>query len=506
MFTKSGQVNAVQDRQVVMPGEGEALAATRGRKRKVAVFVAHGMGQQVPFETMDTIGAGLEAIAQRKAKPLKGAMRAQTCLLGGQKLQRIEMDLTDERDQPLEVHVYEGYWASITEGQVNILDVISFLVRGGVNGIKNARRDFSRWLFGGAVNFKRRPRTARWLTLALAVVLSLVVANFIVTVMFADRLAGRISAPSGGGTAVADQTFTALTTLIAGWVLYSVATGALLLLAHKLRSRRWTFPVSVVLAGWVLYTIAIGVIPLLAVTGAMNIHWLGLTFFNTHAVWVWVALLAVSWAIRGVMIQFPGDVAAYISTHTLDRFQEIRTRIKERVSSVAKAIYSSDEYEGVVWVGHSLGSVVVYDALNAIIMDDELVGRKARAVARTRLLLTFGSPLDKIAFIFGAQLADAKSRDALAASFQPLILDYERFRTIPWVNIWSPADIISGDLDFYDDLSKSGGRQVDNVVDARATTPLLAHVEYWKNDLLFERLYEGIVREDVAAAAERAAR
>ena len=123
-----------------------------------------------------------------------------------------------------------------------------------------------------------------------------------------------------------------------------------------------------------------------------------------------------------------------------------------------------------------------------------------------RLLLTFGSPLDKIAFIFGAQLADAKSRDALAASFQPLILDYERFRTIPWVNIWSPADIISGDLDFYDDLSKSGGRQVDNVVDARATTPLLAHVEYWKNDLLFERLYEGIVREDVAAAAERAAR
>ena len=173
---------------------------------------------------------------------------------------------------------------------------------------------------------------------------------------------------------------------------------------------------------------------------------------------------------------------------------------------MAKAIYSSDEYEGVVWVGHSLGSVVVYDALNGIIMDDELVERKARAVARTRLLLTFGSPLDKIAFIFGAQLADAKSRDALAASFQPLILDYDRFRTIPWVNIWSPADIISGDLDFYDDLGKSKGREVDNVVDTRATTPLLAHVEYWKNDLLFERLYHGIVRQDVAAAAERAAR
>ena len=262
-----------------------------------------------------------------------------------------------------------------------------------------------------------------------------------------------------------------------------------------MRGRAWTSPLGFLLALWVVYTIAIGVLPPLALAGWLDVSAFGLQFFNTYAVAVWVALLVVSAILRGVMIQFPGDVAAYISTHTLDRFQEIRTRIKERVGTVAKAIYSSNDYEGVVWVGHSLGSVVVYDALNTLIMDDELAGRPGRAVERTKLLLTFGSPLDKIAFIFASQWVQAtESREALAASFQPLVLDYDRFRSIPWINIWSPADIVSGDLDFYDDLSKSRGREVQNMVDTRATTPLLAHIEYWQNRLLYQRIYEGVAR------------
>lgn len=62
-----------------------------------------------------------------------------------------------------------------------------------------------------------------------------------------------------------------------------------------------------------------------------------------------------------------------------------------------------------------------------------------------------------------------------------------------WVNIWSPADIVSGSLDFYDDPAKSGGREVVNLVDPAASTPLLAHIEYWRNRLLFEQLYEALM-------------
>src|SRR6185436_19432481 len=131
-----------------------------------------GMGQQVPFETMDCVAAGLMRIARKGGKPA-AAIRAETCLIGGQKLQRNELD------QPLEVHVYEGYWAPATEGQVRIMDVISFLLRGGFNGMRNAWKDFHRWMFGGAVNFGKQPRTGVFLTLASAAVIGLIVANFL---------------------------------------------------------------------------------------------------------------------------------------------------------------------------------------------------------------------------------------------------------------------------------------------------------------------------------------
>jgi hypothetical protein len=44
---------------------------------------------------------------------------------------------------------------------------------------------------------------------------------------------------------------------------------------------------------------------------------------------------------------------------------------------------------------------------------------------------------------------------------------------------------------------------VQNLVDPAASTPLLAHVEYWRNPLLFEHIYAGITQPAQAAAAAR---
>ncbi len=60
-------------------------------------------------------------------------------------------------------------------------------------------------------------------------------------------------------------------------------------------------------------------------------------------------------------------------------------------------------YHHVVVVGHSLGSVVAYDLLNRLILDDNIVayagvGTSRAAAHRTPLLLTYGSPLQKLAF------------------------------------------------------------------------------------------------------------
>ena len=79
---------------------------------------------------------------------------------------------------------------------------------------------------------------------------------------------------------------------------------------------------------------------------------------------------------------------------------------------------------------------------------------------------------------------------ALAAAVQPLIQGY-KFRRFPWINVWSPADIISGNLDLYDDRSAAGEAEhfVHNETDPKATTPLAAHTAYWKNPLIFTHLH-----------------
>ena len=151
------------------------------------------------------------------------------------------------------------------------------------------------------------------------------------------------------------------------------------------------------------------------------------------------------------------------------------------------------EYGRVILVGHSLGSVVLYDALNQMLADDELARANlghgsADTVARTALFLTLGSPLDKTAFVFDSEPCASETRAALAATSRPLVED-RAVRRFDWVNVHSPWDLISGPLDEYDPPAASTGngfKRVQNVVDPEASTLLLAHVEYWESDRLYD--------------------
>ena len=154
-------------------------------------------------------------------------------------------------------------------------------------------------------------------------------------------------------------------------------------------------------------------------------------------------------------------------------------------------MYAPGEYDDIILVGHSLGSVVVYDTLNKLLIDRESAGGDPQeAASRTRLMLSFGSPLDKTAFIFATQGSGSEAREALAASVQPLI---EREELRPrWVNIYSRWDIISGPLDYYDRRDRSNRNPVANIKDGKATTLLAAHVEYWRNPMIFEKIVEAL--------------
>jgi hypothetical protein len=227
-----------------------------------------------------------------------------------------------------------------------------------------------------------------------------------------------------------------------------------------------------------------------------------LAWVSARWIAIWIALAWVSARARAFLVQYVGDVAVYVSPRTLDRFDTLRDRIRECSYKVASALYRAADdgsflYRNVVILGHSLGSVAAYDCLNRMLNEDAVAkdgGLRVRG--RTSGLVTFGSPLDKTAFLFEIN-ADCNNatRAALAATVQPLIGDPATV-SIHWDNIYSPWDIISGDLDFFGEAA--GKNRVANDVDLDAVTPLGAHNEYWTNLLVWRKLDALLPRETAA--------
>lgn len=561
------------------------------RKPRYAVFVAHGMGQQISFQTLDEVVRGLKEEDDKHRSRLEKSgtpcptpkpLTTATFQHGEERLHRVQMWLCDSQGQDREVHVYEGYWAPLVEGAVKIRDVLGFFARTFANGIRNGGGRFRRWIFGEYHKFKPTDGTRFNLFIGLLLLLSLIVLNStLVTVVGARATLGK------DHSWLSDNLFADLTTLfniaLTGMLFLvfpiMAAVGLKDLVAAKSPLRRittllgWlgfaTTLATIIISGlavpWVFYLYTVQNIPgpltgwAVSFNVGLQIFWwivvgsfliYGLFRFfrqgskskrdsnrsgslplvlsvagfailvlcwimapriqSGYSLWqgiTWPLLFVASLAIRNVLVQYPGDVAVYISPHVLDRFNDLRKKIRDCVYRQAEGVYALKiggewAYDGVFIVGHSLGSVVVYDVLNRLIVQDEMALSSAYTVKtsgqsehlgileRTKLLLTFGSPLDKTAFLFALQgNKTSETREAVAAEIQPLIKD-PGFRTFPWINIHSSQDIFSGKLNYYNFTKTKFPVAIKNVKDPDATTVLLAHTEYWKNFTLFHMLHE----------------
>lgn len=507
----------------VSPALAQAFRATTTTSaRRTAVLVAHGMGQQVPYETID-------GVAQAAARGAEGAGAAITSSvirsvrLGTEnkndvepELVRAEFQITDPNDGVHEVHIYEAYWAPITEGKVSASDVIRFLLSSGWNGIRNtSARTYRRWMFGRERQFTLR--TELLVLVFVSIILLLMALLFINALLVAAAASHAIAH---------DNSFPKGLLLVKlTWDFVTVDAAAVLavfgILVGKMRMR---------LAGPVgSFLVAAGAIGILASAILMFAHladWRWADAAVPGGAWLlfverWPLLVTILWAvefsvayqIRSFLIQYVGDVAAYIAAQSAWRFSEIRQQIWKTAMRVASAVYRAKTAEGdcflydkIIVVGHSLGSVIGYDVLNGLLIEEQFATNSLDVAARTRMFLTLGSPLDKTAFLFRTQ-KDMRSvvREVAAAAVQPMIADY-RNRPLEWVNLWSPLDIISGHLDYYDlpnlanakhkphyDGVAADPRAVKNEIDPDARTPLAAHVEYWNGRLFAGHLFRAIV-------------
>jgi hypothetical protein len=595
-------VGAPQSYTVFSDDDLAAGAPPRGPK--VAVLVTHGMGQQSKFDTLDQMAEGLAHDANMIARNVR---------IGELSFSRIELELK-RGEETREVHLYEAYWAPITEGVVKMQDVIGFLFSTAWNGILNARVPFHRWLFGSypsVLGKKPGRRTTKFLLIGLAVLLSLIFMN---TIVMAVGSANVTATLTGGQKSwlkdpktVDDLTLAALLFCAVAVAFYGTMKAAsrqrhlpgavplvskmsffyffavtaatvmtaLVMLAsigfHRMNvdprvTRLMVFGVPILSYEWteraIAFTFLLAAATLLlwaasicAVAGirrgASGRAWSALTaillilaapsliytagaegsdsvfsfaeraaafvgaslaplrpLFDLVAAgsrrWliVWAALFGLSAVVRRFLIQYLGDVAAYVTPQKLDRFNDIRQRIKDCAGKVADAIYRAREgdglmYDNVVVIGASLGSVISYDTLNRMLNADGYSGGRLQVAARTPSLITFGSPLDKVAFLFASnvQRVGQPVRAALAATVQPLIAFTDVREKIAWTNVYSPVDIISGDLNFYDLKQPLPFHSVVNVIDYDAVTPLAAHNEYWDNPLVWSITRDAVFGE-----------
>jgi hypothetical protein len=410
------------------------------------------MGEQVPFETLNAVAEALWA--RQSDTPLDASnARVRYVAFGEEWLPRVELTLRSREDREIDVHLYEVYWAPLTEGKVTARDAIGFLIGAGLRGIRYcARGSFDRWMFGRRVVFALPRRGVAQLGAALALLLASLIA-------FA-------------GVA-------AVTTAEAVRFLHPGAAPP---------PPSWLPPIA---DRWMLTALA----------GALGIF-AALRWFVVQSVGDVAAYISAHRASRFAEIR--------------RAIQEAARRVARNVYAARRGDGGEPQYSHVLIVGHSLGSVIAYDMLGDSINRDLAAtaggGAFLDVVRRTKLLLTLGSPLDKTAFLFRTQKDDAPLREALAAAAQPMIVSYEN-RPARWINIWSPFDWICGSLDYYDVESSEGEepggarhpRAVENVRDRAAPLDTVrAHLGYWKRPAFGERLYDAIVEADTAPGSMHA--
>lgn len=85
--------------------------------------------------------------------------------------------MRDAQGNPRYVHVYEAYWAPLTEGAISFMSTVSFFLRAGVRGVCSSLKDdrkFLRWAFGREREFPLAPATFIHLLLATTALAALV--------------------------------------------------------------------------------------------------------------------------------------------------------------------------------------------------------------------------------------------------------------------------------------------------------------------------------------------
>ena len=233
-------------------------------------------------------------------------------------------------------------------------------------------------------------------------------------------------------------------------------------------------------------------------------------FLNWKAVAFYTFAGLFVFAVQKFLTSAVGALAVYLGADDLSKNFAARSQILHECTTMLIDLLNGEDekgnknpvwdYDEVLVAGHSLGSVIAYDALSELIVRNEAPDPTMAGLPLGKIkgLLTFGCPLNKVIYFFRTRtnlqthvlsqilymLHPFRLRTPLPPQANPALAIPHPFpEVVPfspdfkWFNAYSPFDIISGRMQFY--------RSDAEVAVERGIAPWTAHLSYWENPDLY---------------------
>jgi hypothetical protein len=403
------------------------------------IIIVHGIGEQLPGKTIDDFVGGLEAVVP--------GLRASRIETGGYQL--------SHEQNHVSVRVKEASWASAAKYPY-IWNVFWFFFRAcqGSFARINLQYPFAasyQFFLALVILLASITLLTLWLIpLLLDYLLSFGEAENLAAAVFSGTFSGSLTAALisyvytsvnnyASDDAFSDYFLLFATGIIPLFILISMKTQKNTRREQQAdRPASWLINMVNGVLGWITPPVVY--------------------FFRTSFDWAKTYLTRMSKSVHMSIVKVLGDIEIYVEDIDTAR------RIKQIVRQLLRECPFGDD---VHLVGHSLGSVILYETLC------DLTEEGDQQLANVKTITTVGSPLNRVRYFWGERRR----------------FNREFPRHIRWYNYDSVGDFIGSYLTQFPE------RDIKNIRVANTIwpLPLWSHVEYWRNNFLMKDMWSRIL-------------
>jgi hypothetical protein len=230
-----------------------------------------------------------------------------------------------------------------------------------------------------------------------------------------------------------------------------------------------------------------------------------------------IALLLLGWVLKIAIVDYIGDIALYATADEDSTFFAVRRQILDEATQKLRWLLRQKQMTSIAIAGHSLGSVIAYDAIGWLRVETQGIPApvppsadspaastspvSADEFQKIRTFITFGSPLNKVVYFFRTKLPPYQTIRAYILNeihgfrrvsehhTDPLIRDANGAPppdTLLWVNVSALFDLISARLVFFTKIREYRRMYM---------LPIFCHLSYWNDDRFYRIMLNAVVRQ-----------